>query len=436
MSTKTATEEKSIEWISSALKVNLERTAVAVAIPAQYAPLLKVAESHYGLHKKTQDLLTELNHPFVNWEYVIKELKAISVGDFYLYNNHRDGLAALTIILKIYLDVIKLPPVEEIKDSAIRYMFDYIDTLLAQSNEFLPRNLVLIPEIIESVLAMTQEGESIFKKTSAYLKRTIRYVVENDINVDVPMFDRLLYRMLKITYQHWLLQPDPLDWLLVDEGESAETIKAYKSFIEPLSHDHLQLQLAELENISKDKQTTGGLRTKKYLEMPDYFQIVNGYLQVASELEKSKAFQGRQHLVKLDFLFNIMGVPSLNDIQSTALREINYSLKKFFQEGQKENLDDFVRRIFGLLKKSKSRREFRSAIIDCVTTMAKEVFEQNSHRLVDIFIDELIAFGFQYPEIKGATAEWQVQVNPAHIANIKSWLEIIALKPRWTKRLL
>jgi pyruvate,orthophosphate dikinase len=55
---------------------------------------------------------------------------------------------------------------------------------------------------------------------------------------------------------------------------------------------------------------------------------------------------------------------------------------------------------------------------------------------VDTFIDELIAYGFQYPEIKGSTTEWQVKVNPAHINNIRSWLEIIGMKPRWTKRLI
>jgi len=436
MTAKTVTDEKSAEWVSSALKVNLERTAADVAIPEQYAPLLKVVESHYGLQKKTQDMLTELNHPFVNWEYVIKELKSISIGDFYIYNHHQNGLTALRIILKIYLDVIKLPQSEDVKDSAIHYMFDYIDTLLAQSNEFLPRNLVLIPDIIESLLAESERAAAVFKKTSAYLKRTIRYIVENNIDIDITMFDQLLYRMFKITYQNWLAQPDPSDWFAAEEGESAEAIKAYKSFIEPLSHEHLRLQLTALESLRSEEQKASFARTKKYLDMPDYFQIVNGYSLVAGQLEKSTTFQGRQHLAKLDFLFRIMSVSGLNDIHSSTLREINYSLKMVFQEGQKDNLDDFVRRIFGLLKKSKSRREFSGAIIDCITTMAKEVFEQNNHPLVDTFIDELIAYGFQYPEIKGATAEWQVQVNPAHIANIRSWLEIIALKPRWTKRLL
>jgi len=56
--------------------------------------------------------------------------------------------------------------------------------------------------------------------------------------------------------------------------------------------------------------------------------------------------------------------------------------------------------------------------------------------LADTFLDELITYGFQYPEISGSTEEWQVKVNPAHIMNIRSWLEIIGLKPRWTKRLI
>jgi pyruvate,orthophosphate dikinase len=170
--------------------------------------------------------------------------------------------------------------------------------------------------------------------------------------------------------------------------------------------------------------------------MPDYFQIVNGYLLSADQLEKSKAHQGRQHLTKLEFLFNIMDIPGLADIHVGALREINHALNKVFQEEKKENMNDFVRKIFSFLRKSKSQYEFSMAIFDCITTTAKEVFAQNSHPLVDTFIDELIAYGFQYPKIKGSTTEWQVKVNPAHITNIRSWLEIIGMKPRWTKRLI
>jgi len=44
--------EKNNRWVSSALKVNLERTAADVEIPPQYAPLLQIVRGHYGLQKK------------------------------------------------------------------------------------------------------------------------------------------------------------------------------------------------------------------------------------------------------------------------------------------------------------------------------------------------------------------------------------------------
>jgi pyruvate,orthophosphate dikinase len=416
----------------------LERTAVTIEIPEQYAPLLKVVEDHYGLQKKTRELLTELNHPFINWEYVLKELKTISIGDFYIYNNHQDGFSALSMMLHIYFDVIKLASNKDIKDSAIHYLFDYIDTILTRSGEYLPRNLSMFPDITISLINIADGEDTLFKKCSAYLKRIIKSITENkiDIHTYTPMFDRLVYRMFKLTYQFWLAQPDPSMWFTESESETNESINAYRQFVRPLSHQYLLALLEELEILNPNTQKKRENLIKKYLDMPDYFQIINGYLLVADQLEKSPAHQGRQHLAKLSFLFKTMDVPSLADIHAGALREINHSLKMVFQEEKKGNLSEFVRKIFGFLKKSKSQREFSVANFDCITTTAKEVFAQENHSLADIFIDELIAYGFQYPEIKGSTEEWQIKVNPAHIINIRSWLEIIGMKPRWTKRLI
>ncbi|OGP67925.1 MAG: hypothetical protein A2W27_03350 [Deltaproteobacteria bacterium RBG_16_44_11] len=434
MKEKNNSTEKNEGWVSSALKVNLERTSVAIAIPPQYEPLLKVVEDHYGLQRKTRELLTELNHPFVNWEHVLTELKSLSVGDFYEFNHHKDGLSALSILLTIYLDVIKFPANDEIRDSAIHYLFDFIDTMLSRSEENLSRNLSLFAEVIDALAYLSDKDTTIFKKCSAYLKRTIKLVFENNDDVLADNFKRLLYKMFEITYQFWLTQPDPSCWLT--EGETKEAISAYGQIIQPLSHQYLRMLLKKLEGFSPERKQIVDNRINNFLEMPDYFQIVNGYFLVADQLEQSPAYQGRQYLMKLDFLFSIMGVPGLSDIHASALREINRCLKLVFGQEKKENLNEFVRKLFGFLKKNRSQYEYRGPIIDCITTTAKEVFEQNSQALADTFIDELISYGFQYPEVKGTTAEWQVQVNPIHIINIRAWLEIIAMKPGWTKKLI
>ena len=424
------------ELDSSALKVNLERTAVTIEIPEQYTPLLAVVEGHYGLQKKTRELLTELNHPFVNWDYVLRELKSVSIGDFYVYNNHPDGLSALATMVCIYFDVIQSSSDREVKDSAIHYLFDYIDAIFNQSGEFLTRNLSLFPEMIKLMRGAIDEDEAIFKKCSSYAKKIIKSMIEKKADVGTPLFENLLHKIFKITYQFWLAQADPAEWFVAEDVDAQHSAAAYQQFIEPLSHGHLRTLIQNLGtlNAAPHPVESGGIQ--RYLGWPDYYQIVNGYLHVADQLEKSSAYQGHQQVVKLRFLFNVIDVPSLVDIHASALREINHALKIVFQEEKKETFHDFVRRMFGFLKKNKAQSEFSAAIFDCITTTAREVFAQNSHALVDTFIDELIRYGFQYPEIKGSNEEWQVKVNPAHIMNIRCWLEIIGMKPRWTKRLI
>ena len=428
-------ETNKVDLQSSALKVNLERTAAKVEIPDEYLPLLKIVEKHYGLQKKTRELLIELNHPFVNWDYVLQQLRTLSIGDFYEYNRHADGFTAIKIILKIYMGVMQKGTSEEIRENAVRYLFDYIDTILSNSNEFIVRNSELLPSFIDSLQDIARHGPDLLKKSSGYIKRTLKLFFEQDIKIPMDSLSRLLFKVFKDTYQFWLSQPNPSGWFRM-EGESEDTIKVFRDLIYPLSHEHLRSLENKLETLDPSLQPAPEKACYAYADMPDYWQIVNGYLMIADEIERSSVFAGRQNFLKLDFLFNIMGASGLSDIHGSALREINLSLRMVFREEQKENLVEFIKKVFNLLKKSIGQHEFRSAIIDCITTIAREVFNQNKHPLVDTFIEEVVAFGFQYPEVKGSTAEWQVQVNPAHVMNVRSWLEIISMKPRWTKRLL
>lgn len=421
---------------SSALQVNLERTAATVEIPEEYLPLLKIVEAHYGLHKKATDVLTELNHPFVNWEYVLQQLRSLSIGEFYEFNRHADGVTAMKVLLQIYFRTIREGTNESTREDAVRYLCDFVYTILLNSGEFFSRNFSLMNFVTGSLLRVCDENVSILKKSSPYLKRIARFFVDNNIFEGAQDLEALLYRVFRETYRSWLKSPDPWAWLHGD-GEGEEAIKVFQDTVYPLSHRHLHTLLEQLEKVHEEAERSDSRNLlARYLDMPDYSGFVNGYLLVADELEKAKVYEGRQHLIKLDFLFNIMGVPGLSDIHGAALREINLSLRMVFKEEKQEKLEEFVRKIFGMLKKTRTRHEHRGAILDCITTVAREVFDQKRHALVDVFVDEVIAFGFQYPEVRGSTAEWQVQVNPAHIMNIRSWLEIIAMKPRWTKRLI
>ncbi|MBU0652873.1 MAG: hypothetical protein KKG96_08335, partial [Proteobacteria bacterium] len=424
----------------TALEINLERTRVVVDIPEKDRRLLSVVQNHYGVSKRTEELLVELHHPLVNWEYLLVQLKTLSIGDFYDFNTHEDGLSALKIFADIYLAVITSAGDEEVKDNAVRYCFEYLNTVLSSSGNLLERNTALFTPLFRSLADLSRTQDRLLKKSSGYVKAVAGRMMEHHgdtMRHHVPMTDevnRLLFSAFKSTYLYWLTQPDPSQWFSA-VGESREDRDAYRELISPLSHEHIRKLIARLEDLHQ-RAATDADRLARYLEMPDHAQIANGYLVIADALEKSGAFEGRRYLVKLHFLFKMMGVSGLSEMHNTGLIEINRCLGRALREESDQNLNDLVQKIFRLLKETVLQNQYRSSILDCITTLAKEIFELNNHSLVDTFIEELVAFGFQHPDLKGSTTEWQIQVNPAHIQNIRSWLEIIARKPRWTKKLL
>jgi pyruvate,orthophosphate dikinase len=418
----------------TALEINLERTKAVVDIPEKYRILLDVVKNHYGVSKRTEEMLVELNHPFVNWEYLLVQLKSLSMGDFYDFNTHEDGLSALKTFADIYLTIISSAGDEEVKDNAVRYCFEFLNTVLSNSGSLLERNTALFLPVFRSLADLSRSQDHLLKKSSGLVKEIARWSMKNQVRTDLHELNRLLFSAFKSTYLYWLTQPDPSQWFSTD-GETGEDRDAYREMISPLSHEHIRGLLARLKDLGQHLKTDAD-SLAPYLDMPDHAQIANGYLVIADALEKSSAFEGRTCLVKLNFLFNLMSVAGLSDIHNAGLIEINRCLGRALNEENQQNVNDFIRKIFRLLKNTPSRIQYRSSIIDCVTTLAREVFESNNHPLVDTFIEELVAFGFQHPDVKGSTTEWQIQVNPAHIQNIRSWLEIIARKPRWTKKLL
>jgi len=418
----------------TALEINLERTRAVVDIPEKYRILLDVVENHYGVAKRTEELLIELHHPFVNWEYLLTQLKGLSIGDFYDFNTHEKGLSALETFADIYLTVIASAGDEDVRDNAVRYVFEYLNAILSGSGNLLERNRVLFSSVFRSLADLSRKQDQLLKRSSGHMKAIARRIMESPVGMDLQEVSRLLLISFRATYRYWLTQPDPSLWFSTG-GETREDRDAYRELISPLSHEQIRNLITRLEDLERQSRTDAD-RLSLCLDMPDHGQIANGYLLIADALEKSDAFEGRRYLAKLNFLFKMMGVAGLSDHHSAGLTEINRCLGRALKEEDLQTANDFVQKLFRLLKNLASQNQYRGSIIDCITTLAREVFESNNHSLVDTFIEELVAFGFQHPDLQGSTTEWQIQVNPAHIQNIRSWLEIVSLKPRWTKKLL
>ena len=63
------------------------------------------------------------------------------------------------------------------------------------------------------------------------------------------------------------------------------------------------------------------------------------------------------------------------------------------------------------------------------------MFKRGNSRLVEAFLWEAVRFGFQYANVTGVDEDWQPITNPAHLANIRVWLNLIMQEPKWCSTL-
>jgi pyruvate,orthophosphate dikinase len=129
-----------------------------------------------------------------------------------------------------------------------------------------------------------------------------------------------------------------------------------------------------------------------------------------------------------------MNIPGLAVNHEDVLRDINRTLNWLIANQKPRYVHSLIRKTFSILKVSATR--FPSTSITCIDNMGREIFQTGNRELINYFIDAVIDLGFQPPMIKGVDNEWQIQVNSAHIQNIRTWMNLIQLQPSKSMRLL
>jgi pyruvate,orthophosphate dikinase len=406
-----------------------------IKIPARHLPLLELVKDSYGTHERTKGFLEKFHQPNLQGELIIEDLRRISLEDFYTHNSNAEGKRALEIEVEIYTELISRETNDSIKEKCIGYLLEFLQKVLTDSGIHLSRNIPLVLQAVAFLAEIPRENIGLIKKSTTDLKPILRFFIDQNIQAPFKKFSEFCYRSFQASFSFWLNQPDPLCEYLDFEGQD-EARSWYQNLVAPISHDHLRLLRSQLDKPSLLKNQRGWKDLAPYLKLPDFYQIANGYLRIANEFERTPLTAWHLHSARLDFLLKIVALPGLEDIHRETLIEINHSLGPAFAEKSVSEMEKCIKKMFVTLQESSAHKHHPDTMISLINAAAKEIFKLDDHSLVRTLIEQIISFGFQPPDIRGTTTDWEVKFNTLHIQNIQSWLKIIALKPRWTKRLL
>ncbi len=432
---------------SKALEVNLQVTRVdQVNIPLRHKALLDALENFQGVRSAAEHLLSEFHHPYKNWNVVIDELRSFSLKNLNAYISSSRGPEAVEVLFEIFLDLITRAPKDSQRIKATEGLLAFLEKMV---NSLGDESLVSVLTSLQKIFMTLRDAPFIIVQAASRslhpVSRIIRILSEKLKGRAVPddFWDTvagLLVRIQLHTLRYWLGLEDPFVWLKrtlsryrvrLDPHELGEIEK----LMEPISHKALGAYLERVESTGAQKGHFGYQSLDMFLQCPGHLDIVREYRETASRLGGTltgEKVEGDGHSREVGpyllFLFHVLEIDGLATIHEEVLRRINRNLLCLVRSADVEQLQQILPKSFKLLKQQVGH--FPRTALQCIEALGSEIFKRDNTTLIELFLDQVIKFGFQAPGIEGVDREWHVICNPAHLQNIRVWLNLIGYKPK------
>lgn len=380
---------------SDALIANIEQTKGAlIQIPEHHLWFLSLSSEKWGIHKRTQEFMKELNHELRNDAFVIESLHTICLSDLWFY---KDIDGALEVLLSIFEGLLENVSEDSDKGGLRQTLFKFIDRLVALEDFSDP----IVWDALRLIEADLSKNDLIYIRHSKYFKMYLSKVGK------IQRFEKAVLGLTKEVLlkcvAYWVTSTEANPLRIKREDLIG------KPFFKHLTH---MIQEANSWNDAEKLMT--------------YHEIANHFRAVTDAIDSS--------LETIHYLHDLLHLPGMSHLSNHLLYDINRNLRHVFKELKPEAVTGFI---------DEMMKEFRAlsahspgTVLDCALTFGKEIIATNDEMYLSYYIKQLTQMGFQYPGKLEMKNNWQTQVNPHHLKNIRVWLELIAFNPLATKELL
>lgn len=417
---------------SKALEVNLECTRVDVSISERYEALREIVAEYGGLRERLDELLREVCHPYRNWALIIKESHSFAFDSFHVFQRHAKGPEGVRLFVDIWVEGVLEAGDPAVKAEAADSLLAYLRKVVKDSGKDLERFFQVLEDAANRMACLEEDYFSYFCRSYYEIPGLARMLLEQ-IGGDTGFleFNRLVFRHLQYSFDYWLGRDDPLEWFTTQvevEGPS-EILKIF----EPVSHKTLKGHERHVRGLAQEDPDSRDL-LERFVRIPAFRDVMKTYRDIPRALARSSGNAGDGKIRQLVFLFRIMDLDALAPFHEETLREVNRTLSGLLVEQKPEEAEPIIRKTFSLLRETMERFPF--AALSLLRNMGRSVFEKGGKRLVSLFVDQTAAAPFYGPGKVRVDHQGLSEANPAHVQNIRTWLELIGMRPGATKKLL
>ena len=401
------------KFVSQALEANLAETRYKdIKIPDKYLKFIALSVKYYGINKRANDCIIEYQHPFSNRKFVIEQLREILLTDYWFYVGLKNPEAAFSIPLELLNELLLEGNNQEQHIMIIRTLLQFSEKLIKEGRDF-SATLKFIYKMFVRGLAYDKLS---FIVASKYFKRYLKGVYSQEEFRDYRF--KITKAIFIASINYWEDSSNIEKWLNDNK--------------ELLTVDHQMI----LKSIGKDWFSEIKALANKIDSWQEFVKQIPDYDSIADRFNKSIDLFPT-FIEKFHFIFYLLGLPGMHSYKERLIWQLNSILVQAMDELSSKELLDFIDKVFTyavIFKKSHT-----SSVLDTLLTLGKKVIDTDKSKdkeLLSYFEDKLINFGFETPGMVYVNENWQLDVNPNHIKNIRVWMDLVEYSQPEMEKLL
>jgi len=398
------------DFPSKALEMNLGETrGKKISIPDDQLWFISLSRDYTGINSRTKKFFIELNHPYPDYPWIIQNLKRICLGDFWLYHEHTEAERAYDVLIRCTELLLSRKVPYEFQRDLFHTLFQLLEKLLSEDT-VLESSAFSILSFIENHLHLEQLP---VLYTAGHLS-DLSYPKDHDTELTRKLHF-ITRKILSLNFRYWK-----------ENTQVEEYIKNNTRLFAAGCLPHIKKKAGPDYFSGLEEKLAATECWEELADLPMFREIAE-HLRSAADIFQTP-------LERIYYLYSLLQLSGMNHLKDHLLWDINRLLKQALKSLDEEGKKSFIDSIFEVFQNFKA--DHMSTILDCIETLGREIVLSGETSLVRQFTDKLIAFGFVYPGEVRIKTDWQVEVNPDHLKNIRVWLAIIECSPTATKRLL
>ncbi len=396
---------------SAALRANIERTRPThTAFPARHKLLLDATSSHYGVHARLEQYLQEYHHRYPNKEWIVTQLRTITLQDFWFYGRHAQAETLLPIFVEICDTLLQEDAHFSLHRRVFQTLIEFLDQCAAAGAA------ARFDSVMQMALDVLERQMRVHRMLavvgSSLLRSLTPHAVKND-SVRGRLTDMLQHALgMNLTFWH-------------DARCVEQTVEEYASLLGDGQEELLQAlgreAFEQLRNRLKTATTWEELQA-----IPDFHALAEQFRSAAGLFSSP--------LQRAYYLIAVLPQPGLEHIKEQLLWDLNHVLRSVCESSAPDALAVFLGDFFRML--GELRGEHMSTALDCIHTLGSVLYAADNPASIDRFTDELLSFGFVHPNLQGIDDDWQTCIERDHVKCIRVWLDLVESNPLRSGRLL